>query len=126
MSDNYSFDPISEVSPSTRARRAGKPKKKLWPRILIWTLVGLIAAGVATAGVFIYQLNSSFNQAEKIAPQDTFPDETSRPEAVERPEDAKHDAQNILLLGSDIRGEISEDLALGGAPLAVQTVENII
>ena len=174
MSDNHEFAPIAQESEPTRSGRAVKPKKKLWPRVLLWTLLGLFAAGVATAGVFIYQLNSSFNQAEKIAPQDTFPDEASRPEAVERPENAKHDAQNILLLGSDIRGEISEDLddikgtrsdvmmiahipadrksvqvmsimrdnwvdipghgmnkinaalALGGVPLAVQTVENII
>lgn len=174
VSDNNLTVPTSEFPEPTRSGRALKPKKKLWPRILIWTLVGLFVAGGVSAGVFVYKLNNSFNQAEKISVEDTFPDEADRPAVIDRPEDTKHDAQNILLLGSDTRAEVGEDmddirgqrsdvmmiahipadrgsvqvmsimrdnwvnipgygmnkinaaLALGGVPLTVQTVENII
>ena len=37
-------------------------------------------------------------------------EETNRPAPAERPADAKHDAQNILLLGSDTRGDIGDDI----------------
>lgn len=79
-------------------------------RVIIWTLVGLFVAGGVTAAVFALKLNNSFNQAEKIAPEEAFPEESSRPIPVERPADTKHDPVNILLLGSDTRGEVGGDL----------------
>lgn len=115
MWDNYpvptndEFDLNNPAEPN-RATAATKPKKKLWPRILLWTLVGIFAIGVAAAAVFVFKLNSSFNQAEKLPATEVFPEESSRPTVVEGPEDDKHDALNILLLGSDTRGEVGDDL----------------
>lgn len=110
MSDNNSFDSGLQDPAPTRSSQAVKPKKKVWLRVVVWTLVGVFVVGGVAAGAFIYKLNSGFNQAEKLTPEDTFPEETSRPEPVVRPQEAKHDAQNILLLGSDTRGEIGDDL----------------
>lgn len=109
MTDNdiFALDPQDPEDPVP----SGTPRKKrLWLRIIVGTFVALFVAGGATAGIFIYNLNSSFDQAVKLAPGEVFPEETHRPEPVKRPETAKHDAQNILLLGSDSRGGIEDDL----------------
>ena len=59
-----------------------------------------------TAGVYAWSLANSFDSGTKTL-EEVFPDETARPAPVEG-EAAK--AQNILLLGSDARGEMGDDL----------------
>lgn len=105
--DLFALDPQDPVSEEL----GQKKRKRLWPRIIVWMFVGLFLAGGATAGIFIYNLNTSFDRVEKLPVKEVFPEETHRPEPVERPVTAKQDAQNILLLGSDTRGEIDDALA---------------
>jgi len=72
--------------------------------IAVGAVVLLIAAPV---GVYAFSLSHTFD-SKKETIKDPFPDEASRP-AI--PEGAAGKAENILLLGSDTRGSLDEDLA---------------
>lgn len=93
-----------------RFAHAPTNNRRRWPLVLLWTVVAVILIGGGAAAWYGFTLNNSFNKAEKIAPEEIFPEETDRPAEVERPEGASDDAQNILLLGSDTRGEVGDDL----------------
>lgn len=144
-------------------------RTQLLRRIVIALGLTLVVA-VAVVAVYASSLAQSFNQkSDRI--ETAFPEETGRPAEPDGPAAA---AQNILLLGSDTRGEAGEDLdgirgqrsdtimvvhipasrdavqvmsimrdswleipghgeakinaalALGGVPLAVQTIESLI
>jgi LCP family protein required for cell wall assembly len=69
--------------------------------ILISTLL-VVAAVVVSA--YVVNLSSTFNSAKTVDVAEVFPEEASRP-AV-----APNASQNILLMGSDTRGSVSEDI----------------
>lgn len=72
-------------------------------RWILWTALSIVALLIIGAGVgaaYLVSLARSFNdQVTTIDSAEIFPDESSRP--------APSAAQNILLLGSDTRGRIS-------------------
>src|SRR3712207_2338904 len=81
-------------------------RKRHWLRntLIVLGVLVLIIAGIA--GGYALTLSRSFDEGtEKI--EQAFPEETNRPAVPEGPASA---AQNILLLGSDTRGELSRDL----------------
>lgn len=168
MTENSPF-PEQSPAPASRPRaHERKQHKKRWPLVVLWTFVAVLLVGGGAVAWYGLTLNNSFNQAEKLAPEAVFP------EPADRPEETKNEALNILLLGSDTRGEIGDDIedidgnrsdtimvahipsdrqsvqvmsimrdnwveipghgynkinaamALGGVPLTIQTVENII
>lgn len=70
-------------------------------------VLALLAGGIA-AGVYLFNLTRSFDEGVETIPEESvFPDATVRPEPL--PEE-KSDAQTILLVGSDVRGEVGDDL----------------
>ncbi|WP_150307013.1 LCP family protein [Planctomonas psychrotolerans] len=78
-----------------------------WLRNTVIVLVVLVVIGVGIVATYALTLSRTFDTGtEKIA--EAFPEETSRPPVLEG---AAASAQNILLLGSDTRGAIGEDLA---------------
>lgn len=88
------------------ARKVRKTRRNV---LLVFLGIFLVAAVVA--GAFVANLASNFNnQTEKIV--NAFPEEASRP--VKPKEGPASKAQNILLLGSDSRGD-GVDLAEQGS-----------
>ena len=83
---------------------AAPKKRKKWPWIVAFSVVGVLIAGAVVGGVYVAGLSSSFNQAEKLPSAEVFPDPTTRPEP------ATPDAVNILLLGSDTRDKVDDDI----------------
>ncbi len=67
-------------------------------------IAALLVLAIAVVGIYVVNLSSTFDSAEKIAVEEVFPEETSRPAVVE------NESQNILLMGSDTRGEVSDDI----------------
>lgn len=63
---------------------------------------GLLVAVVVVAGIYAFGLANTFDSAKKIT--QSFPEEATRPAL------SPNASQNILLMGSDTRGEISEDI----------------
>jgi len=87
---------------STRVR------KRRWPWIVVFSLVGVLVAGGAVAGVYLLNLSNSYNDnVTKLESADAFPDVSVRPAPVE---ETHAGARNILLLGSDTRGQVGDDL----------------
>lgn len=84
------------------APRRGKKKKVIFISLAVVFIV------VATlAALYTLSLGRSFDDGRTVA--DVFPDEAQRPAAPE-PDSEADKAQNILLLGSDTRGEISDEI----------------
>ena len=89
------------------ARHRGHAKPRSIGRTVAWMaalLVVLTAVPAAVAGFFVWRISSSFDgTSEEIV--EAFPQEQSRP--AER----EDEAQTILLLGSDSRGDLDPDTA---------------
>lgn len=64
----------------------------------------LLVVAIAVIGIFVMNLSSTFDGAKKIELEEVFPEEATRPEV------AVNASQNILLLGSDARSDISDDI----------------
>lgn len=123
VSENSSHENVTNSSPeapnsagaesvSRRARKAdGTAKKSRAPKIILWSILGVVLVVGAVAGIYVWQLISGYNQSEKLAQNEVFPDADTRPEPVARPENTDNDPLNILLLGSDTRDQVGEDLA---------------
>lgn len=99
---------MSQQTPPMRTRRPApstKTKMTTGGKIAMTLLAVLVVTAVAVAvalGWFVTRLSSAYeNNREVLA--GAFPSEETRP--AER----KDNAQNILILGSDTRGEIDED-----------------
>lgn len=84
------------------------PRKRKKGKIFFILLAIVLVLAAATAAIYTLSLGRSFDQGRTVV-QDVFPDEDRRPEAPEADSDADK-AQNILLLGSDTRGEISDEI----------------
>ncbi|HLS01072.1 MAG TPA: LCP family protein, partial [Beutenbergiaceae bacterium] len=84
------------------------PRKRKKGKIFFILLAIVLVLAAATAAIYTLSLGRSFDQGRTVV-EDVFPDEGSRPEAPEAGSDADK-AQNILLLGSDTRGEISDEI----------------
>ncbi|MEJ1089334.1 LCP family protein [Microbacterium sp. Mu-80] len=89
-------------SDSDFALHATPRRRRRWPWVIVFVLVGALLAAAATAGVYLWNLSSSFEKAEKLPAAEVFP--TVRPTAT-NPE-----AVNILMLGSDSRSGLDGDL----------------
>lgn len=98
---------IHELDPDRPAAQpAGTRRKRKTTRNVLLVFLGLVVVAAIVGTVFVANLAHSYDsKTEKIA--DAFPDDASRP--------AKSDsgAMNILLLGSDSRGD-SVDMAGAG------------
>lgn len=88
------------------------PKRRKGRRNVLFFFLGLVLVAAIASGAFVANLANNFNsQAHKIA--DAFPSEASRPaKAVEGPASK---AMNILVLGSDSRGDSVEMAEQGAA-----------
>lgn len=99
-------DIFSSLGPAREPAPAPARKRKGWRIALVAIGAVLLLVGGA-AGMYAWTLSSAFDGTEKIA--DVFPtDEAKRPAVLEG--DAGK-AQNILLLGSDTRGQNNGSLA---------------
>lgn len=108
------FNPSEEPKPSRSDARTqkleNKPRKKR--NKVVITLVSIVAVllvGIAgTVAAYFLILQKNFNDGvTKIDAGEVFPDEKDRPVV------SVTGAQNILLLGSDTRGEFGDDLEGG-------------
>lgn len=88
------------VSPRTRKRR--------WPWIVALTVAGVLVAAAGAGGAYLFSLTNTYNaEVDKLEVSEAFPDVSVRPAPV----DQEHDgARNILLLGSDTRGQLADDI----------------
>lgn len=84
-----------------------QPKRR-WPWIVGWSVFGLVVIAVGIVSVYTLSLANTYNDSvTKISDADAFPEATVRPKPVAP---ATAAAQNILLLGSDTRGELGTGL----------------
>ena len=100
----------------TRPRRSKNPPKKGWFKSMsagakvfvgiVGVVVALALAAAAVVGFLAWKLSSAYDGAETIAVP--FPDESVRPQ-----KDPDDGSQNILLIGSDTRGEADEGILIG-------------
>ncbi len=91
-----------------RQNRSQEPKKKKTARNVLFFFLGLFVIAALVATFFVAKLASDFNSgAQTITKEKVFPKEDSRPAP------ASTGAKNILLLGSDSRGD-GVDMAEGG------------
>lgn len=99
-------DLFDAAPPSPQPTPAPKTKKKKTARNVFIILLGIVVIAALGGTAFVAKLANDFNsQAQKIA--NAFPEEEGRPAA------SKTGAKNILLLGSDSRGD-GVDMAEGG------------
>ena len=77
-------------------------KKRRWPWIIVFVILALIIAVAVAAIWYVTSLASSFNKAEKVPEKEIFP--------TVRPTEASPDDVNILMLGSDTRDSVGDDL----------------
>lgn len=75
--------------------RPAKKKRRRWPWVIVFAVVGLLVLAAAAAVVYFSYLSSRYDQAERIPEKEVFPSV--------RPVDTNPEAMNILLLGSDAR-----------------------
>ncbi len=101
---------MTQPTPPIRTRRPAPTTKKQLSTgakigfTLLAVLVVSAVAIAATVGWFVMRVSSSYDKNTEVLPQSqVFPDEQSRP--AERTDEA----QTILLIGSDTRGEIDKD-----------------
>ncbi|WP_188549880.1 LCP family protein [Sediminivirga luteola] len=94
------------AAPSRRQRRNSGKKKGRWVWITALVVAGAMLLAACVAGVYLWRLSNSFDsQAERLDSSEIFPQEENRPA------DVNEDSKNILLLGSDTRGELEDDIA---------------
>ncbi|PPF43610.1 transcriptional regulator [Pseudoclavibacter sp. AY1F1] len=98
LSDLFEHDAAGGSDGTRRGARNEDKKKRRGPKILLWTLVGILVAAVAGAGIIWWNVNQAFNDVEKIP--DALPDYEGRPEPLTTDAGTP---MNILLLGSDSR-----------------------
>ncbi|SNU02009.1 transcriptional attenuator, LytR family [Ruaniaceae bacterium KH17] len=79
-------------------------------QIILSALLLVLIVGGGVIGSYAWRLNAAYNQAERFDSAEVFPDAENRPDAIVRPDGASYDPMNILLLGSDTRGEVGDDL----------------
>jgi polyisoprenyl-teichoic acid--peptidoglycan teichoic acid transferase len=79
--------------------------KKHWLRNSTIVLGAVVVVAAMVVGGYLLSLSQAFNGTETIA--DAFPDDSLRPPRLTG---AAADAQNILLLGSDTRGAVGQDM----------------
>ncbi|WP_217132202.1 LCP family protein [Leucobacter chinensis] len=96
-------NPLSIFDELEVAEEAPGPvkKKRRWLRNTIIIILVVLVALAGVVGWYLLKLNKSFNQIELI--DNPFPTSENRVADVEGP-------RNILLLGSDTRGEIGDDI----------------
>jgi LCP family protein required for cell wall assembly len=82
------------------------PRRSHWVRNTIIVVGVLALIVVAVVGTYAFTLSRTFDDKTETI-EEAFPDETTRPPVTEGTAGA---AQNILLLGSDTRGEVDEDI----------------
>jgi LCP family protein required for cell wall assembly len=80
------------------------PPKRHGVRNFFVFVSALLVIAIAVVGVYLVNLSSTFDSAKKIEVEQVFPEETARPEV------AVNASQNILLMGSDTRGDVSGDI----------------
>jgi LCP family protein required for cell wall assembly len=80
------------------------PRKRHGPRNFLILISALLVVAIAAVGVYVVNLSSTFDSAKKIEIEEVFPEEATRP-AV-----AVDASQNILLMGTDTRGDVAEDI----------------
>jgi len=89
------------------------PRKRTGLRATLITLgaiLGVIAIGVAVVAIYLGTIARTWDeQTAKLAEEDTFPEETLRPPIIEDGDAAN--AVNILLLGSDTREAVGDDIS---------------
>ncbi|PPG35617.1 transcriptional regulator [Pseudoclavibacter sp. RFBG4] len=99
LTDLFEHEADNGSSGTRRGAREDGKKKRRGPKILLWTLVGVLIVAVAGAGIIWWNVNQAFDGIEKI--------DNALPEDYEgRPEQVVTEAgspMNILLLGSDSR-----------------------
>lgn len=88
--------------------RHGTPRRRRRGRLIFFTLAIILVVGAGTAALYTLNLARDFDTGRTVV-EDVFPEESLRPPAPE-PESDSAKAQNILLLGSDARYGISEDV----------------
>lgn len=89
----------------TRRTARERARRSPW-RIALIVLLAIAVAGAATVGVYLYTLASAFDSAQTVATP--FPKDSHRP--PKPPPSPDPVAQNILLLGTDTRGNIGDSL----------------
>lgn len=95
---------MDETQPDVRPRTRRKTRRNV-----LFVFLGIFLVAAIVSGAYVFNLANSFNgQTQKIA--NAFPEESTRPTK----EGAAAKAQNILVLGSDSRGD-SVDMANEGA-----------
>lgn len=98
LSDLFEHDATGGSDGTRRGARNEGKKKRRGPKILLWTLVGILVAAVAGAGIIWWNVQSKLDSIE------TFEGDPGEYEG--RPAQIETDAGspiNILLLGSDSR-----------------------
>jgi LCP family protein required for cell wall assembly len=80
------------------------PPKRHGVRNFFIIISALLVVAIAVAGIYLVNLSSTFDSAKKIEVEEVFPEDTARPAP------AVNDSQNILLMGSDTRAAVSEDI----------------
>src|SRR5690625_5238347 len=98
----------------------GKKRRKTVRNSIILGVVAVLVLAAGAAAFYVLNIAKSFDDKRVVA-EEVFPDETSRPPAVE-PESPSYDAQNDLLLGVDLREETSDDIDEAGAGRGAQNM----
>ncbi|MDN5557808.1 MAG: LCP family protein [Ruaniaceae bacterium] len=101
--------PAGQGEPGRRQRRDDRPKNR-GARIAVWTLVAIVGIAAVAAGAVLGRLASGYEQAERLPQTEVFPEAESRPDPIETPEEASNEPLNILVLGSDTRGEVGDNM----------------
>ena len=115
------MEPMTDLLDAAPPAPEAKRKKKTTRNVLFFFL-GIVVIGALVATIFVAKLANDFDgQKQTIAK--VFPKEEARPAVTAT------GAKNILLLGSDSRGDgvakINAAMAHGGVPLVVETLEGL-
>lgn len=94
-------------SKSLRHARERKQRKAIRDGIILG-IVAVFVLIAGTAAMYTFNLARNFDNKRVVA-DDVFPDEADRPQAP-KPGEPGYGSQNILLLGADVRGRISDDI----------------
>lgn len=83
-------------------------RRRRWPWIVGGVLMAIVVTVVGVGAVYVFNVNRAYSEnVTTLDEAETFPDEVLRPLPA-LPEHAE--ARNILLLGSDTRGDVGDDL----------------
>lgn len=80
-------------------------RRRRWPWIVAAAVLVTALTGAGIVAAYLFSLANSYS-----AGVTTLPDDQAFPDAEVRPDLTETDATNILLLGSDTRGEVGDDL----------------